>query len=192
MKSLPPLQRYLVSTAVIIVGLFLVWFGPHLFGFSNAGSLLAPKPVPGETTLWSDIPVFQGSTPDLETNYFFNHNHETVMVGISYHTGQKPETVAAYYTNELMAQQGWEPQPYDIVNHFSVGSGLGPATKLGESPGGCEIFTFHNRPATTCSFHKVDDQGHEIDLDIFAALDEKDGGTRIDYTRVTPSSPEAP
>ena len=41
---------------------------------SAPGSNTPPASVPGVSTLWPDVPVFAGSTPDLASNQFFvNH-----------------------------------------------------------------------------------------------------------------------
>ena len=82
-------------------------------------------PLPGVTTLWPDVPAFADATPDLDSNRFFNSSPSQMMT-IDYHSNRAPSEVAAFYSDALMRQNGWSPQPYGEVNHFSVGHGQGP------------------------------------------------------------------
>src|SRR5215468_9730761 len=97
-----------------------------IYMFTQPPPPLPPaSPVPGLTTLWTDIPEFADSTADTGTNQFFNQNATEAMISIRYYTPKLPADVAAYYTDDRMKEFGWSPQPYSLVNHFSVGHGQG-------------------------------------------------------------------
>jgi hypothetical protein len=139
-------------------------------------------PVPGQTVLWSDVPVFKDSTPDLNTNQFINQL-ATQMFSLTYYSPKTPAEVAAFYSDDLMAKNGWSPQSHDIVNHFSVGHGQGAQIPKGETSGGCEMDEFHGQPGALCTFSKLDDSNRDIELTIDASADDKSDQTLLLYTR---------
>jgi len=169
--------------AIIRVGLiFAAVAGLALLVSACSPNLPNAAPVPGESTLWLDVPVFKDSTPDLNTNLFTNQL-ATQMFTLFYYSPKPSAEVAAFYTDDLMAQNGWSPQSYDIVNHFSVGEGQGAQIPKGKTAGGCEMFKFHGQPATLCTFSKLDDSNRDIELTIDASPDDKTNQTLLLYTR---------
>jgi hypothetical protein len=173
--------------AAILSIVFVVIMAIHSFT-QPPPSFPPASEVPGLTTLWPDIPVFNDSTADTGMNQFMNQLATEAMISIRYHTAKLPADIAAYYTDNLMKEFGWSPQPYSIVNQFSVGHGQGPQIPQGQTAGGCEMFLFHDQPAASCTFSKVDDRNRDVELYIDANLDEKTPNqTEIEYTRMVGS-----
>jgi hypothetical protein len=175
-----------------------------LFSFlllSIACGLFAPatnetsKPANAEqTSVWPDVPLYPNATPDPANAYLsiFNQSTQGMMTMIFY-TDQNPADVVTYYTDDMMKQQGWTPQPYAVVKWFSVGDGMGPATPERYTSGGCETATRSNgEKIAYCTFSKTDDKGQDVELTIAITPDDKSDQYQIVYVRMTDVSATAP
>jgi len=134
-------------------------------------------------TPFSDVPLFPGSTPDTEFNMAANFP-DSPVIDMVFYTENTPDDVIAFYTNELMKEQGWDPQPYNIVDHFPD-EGFGPQVPEGTTAGGCEMIADKQPVEVFCTFVKIDDMGQEVNLLIHAGLNDKSGKTELTYSRIT-------
>ena len=132
--------------------------------------------------VWPDVSLLPGAKADATVNTITSHLTEA-MVPMIYYTDKGPADLVAYYTNDLMKAQGWDPQPYDVVKHFSD-EGFGPATPEGTTAGGCMIDPADSTKAF-CTFVKKDDSGKEIDLTIEIGPDDKSSQNKLIYVRTT-------
>jgi len=158
----------------------------------GSGSSIAEAtstPVAGVTSLWPDVPLFPGSTPDMATNLFFNQadSAASAMIPLIFYTDKQPADVAAFYTDDLMKNQGWMPQPYAVVNWFSVGHGEGPQIHDNFTPGGCGLGKYHDQQIAYCTFSKTDEEGQMVQLTITVSPDQKSNQTMLTYVRMTGS-----
>ena len=170
----------IVFTLLTIIGLMLA-------ACSEPKLPTAPTaPMPGVTTLWPDVPPYPEATPNADLNFFFNTapTANDVDRSIQYYTAKTPAEIAAFYTDALMKDQGWTPQAYNDVKHFSVGHGQGQQINTVTDNGGCSLFDYHGQPNGLCWFSKKDDQGREIDLTIGINQDSKNNRINLDYSRV--------
>ena len=174
--------------ALLTLGLAVVACGFSPFGPSATPTSPIP-PQPGISTLWPDVPTYPDSSPDLKTNWAINSFMPTQFTMI-YHTEKQSADVVAYYTNDLMAAQGWKPQPYGIVNQFSVGNGQGPQVSTSSTDGGCAVLADKTPPGGVCTFSKLDDQNRNIELQIAITLDKKTNSMMITYVRTVGSTPK--
>ncbi len=150
----------------------------------------APTSFPGAdaaSSLWPDVPSFPGATPDTTTNLFFSQIPSDAMKNLVFYTDKQPADVAAFYTDDLMKTQGWQPQSADVVKFLTLEQGGQPQTKTG-SISGCYADVYNGQPRAVCIFTKTDDQGQDIELTITAKPDTKSNQTMLTYTRATGSS----
>lgn len=168
------------------VGLVLVfsWLLIIACGFGVFGTEPTSEPVTKNVTPpFSDVPLFPGSTPDAKVN-MVAHMMGPEMVVMIFYTDNPPDDVIKFYTNELMKEQGWDLQSFDIVEHFST-EGFGPQVPTGSTAGGCEMILDKQPPQGLCTFVKTDDKGQEVNLLIDAGPDDKSDKTRLIYSRMT-------
>jgi hypothetical protein len=103
---------------------------------------------------------------------------------MEFYTPQEPAAVAAFYSDDLMKQYGWSPQPYSEVNQFSVGHDQSRQIPSGETAGGCDSrYEFHGQPSIGCTFSKTDASGRHSELSIDIIPDSNTHQTLIDYMR---------
>jgi hypothetical protein len=176
-------------TGFIFTLLAAVWLLVVACGLGSSGAKPTPTPVIGLTSLWPDVPVFPDSTPDPATNFFNQFNQASpAMMTFIFYTDKQPADVAAFYTDDMMKAQGWTPQPYAVVNWFSVGHGEGPQIHDNYTPGGCGLGTYNNEQVAYCTFSKTDEQGQLVQLIITIKPDQNNSGqTMLNYVRMTAS-----
>jgi hypothetical protein len=177
-------RKALLITGLTVLSLFLT-----ACGFGPLGSNTTPTPfgVPGMTTLWPDVPEFEGAKAAMDTNGFVNQAQSKMMI-MTYTTDKAPADVASFYSNERMQARGWNPQPYHEVDSFSFDFGESSGPSTGSTNGGCALASLHDQPAAFCSFSKIDAQGRNLQLAINITLDTKASRTSIHYVRMTGSS----
>lgn len=173
---------------LIIVAGATIWLLAMLPVFKRGGTLGfnaptdTPLAIPGMTGLWPDVPPLPGASPD-DTFSALLGQFPSGLLPIVYYTGQTPAEAAAFYTNDRMKTQGWEPQPYDTVTFFSVGHGEGPQIPTGSTPGGCQVDNAQSPPLAFCTFSKTDELDRHVELAITMTIDAKTGRTMLTYIR---------
>lgn len=167
------------------IALAISWLLVVACGFGGVlGTKSTSEPVAENTKPpFPDVPLFPGSTPDAKVNMVANLTGPAMIV-MMFYTDNPPDDVIAFYTNELMKEQGWDPQSYDVVKHFST-EGFGPQVPEGTTAGGCEMIADKQPAEGFCTFVKTDDKGQEVNLLIDAGPDDKSDKTRLIYSRMT-------
>jgi hypothetical protein len=167
------------------IGFFLSYVSILLLGCGFLGSFGQSNPLSATNASapFPDVPLFPGSTADDKVN-MIAQMMDPAMIVLFYYTDKPPDEVMAFYTNNLMKEQSWDPQPYDIVKHFST-EGWGPQVPEGTTAGGCEMIPNKQPPQGFCTFVKTDDKGQQVELLIDAGPDDKSDRTRLIYSRMT-------
>jgi len=152
-----------------------------------------PTPVLGLTSLWPDVPLLPDATPDPATNFLNQFNQMSpAMMTMIFYTDKQPADVTAFYSDGMMKEHGWTPQPYAVVKWFSIGEGQGPQIHDKFTSGGCQIGTRHDQPIGYCTFSKIDDKGQDVELTMTIVPDQNNPGqVMITYVRMTGSNNNA-
>ena len=173
---------------IAIAALALTVLACGLSPFGPGATPTSPiPPQPGISTLWPDVPVYPDASPDLKTNWAMN-SFLPDKFNMIYHTEKTPADVVAYYKNDLFVKQGWKPQPYGVVNQFSVGNGQGPQTSTSSTDGGCMLLADKTPPEAVCTFSRLDAQGKDLELIISVSFDKKTNSNMIMYQRGGPGA----
>ncbi len=115
----------------------------------------------GQQAMWSDVPAFPGATQDptdaLATSMFngAQAGQKSGMQTLLFQTSKSPQDVAAFYTDDLMKQQGWT------------------VFEVSFSKSGCSQDHYEGQPRTICEFTKKSPEGRELYLSIDARPDPK-------------------
>jgi len=179
-----------VKTKNYLPLLIATWFLVIACGLGSAVAKATPTPVFGLASLWPDVTLFPDAAPDPATNFLNQFNQVSpAMMTMIFYTDKQPADVAAFYSDDMMKEQGWVPQPYAVVKWFSVGEGQGAQTHDNYTSGGCQTGTRNDQQIAFCTFSKTDDKGQDVELTITITPDQKNSGQiMITYVRMTTSN----